>query len=242
MEWHKGSLFQRRTEGLRAGIRQGQEKNGTARGSWKNNFPTLPRHPLKNEGGVQMKMAAGAPAPARALTISSVCFVQEPFSEAPIIQLIWGNSSMLCKRLSVAMVRNPWRPPPTQPPLLPSSLPPPSSSAPSPPPLHKPPPLQSSFLHRNFRVRQQRERGGGGLGWGRERYGAIEEETGGGVELISRVWLEAKIQEQQVKSGSRGENTVCRGRGTQIASDRIHDGLLYFNLKEEMRGTSLRPL
>lgn len=32
MERHKGSLFfQRRTEGLRAGIRQGQEKNGTAR-------------------------------------------------------------------------------------------------------------------------------------------------------------------------------------------------------------------
>lgn len=50
MERHKGSLFfQRRTEGLRAGIRQGQEKNGTAR---------------VGGGGVQMKMAAGAPAPA----------------------------------------------------------------------------------------------------------------------------------------------------------------------------------
>lgn len=72
--------------------------------------------------------------------------------------------------------------------------------------------------------------------------------AGGRVELISRVWLEAKIQEQQVKSGSRWENNVCWGCGTQIASDRIHDrhntrpALHYFNLKEEMRGTSLRPL
>lgn len=55
---------------------------------------------------------------------------------APIIQLIWGNSSMLCKRLSVAMVRNPWRPPPTQLPTTPFI----------------------KLLHRNFRVQPQKRR------------------------------------------------------------------------------------
>lgn len=54
---------------------------------------------------------------------------------APIIQLIWGNSSMLCKRLSVAMVRDPWRPPPTQPPPPPFSSSVHSSSCPPSPPL-----------------------------------------------------------------------------------------------------------
>lgn len=71
------------------GIRQGQEANGTARGSKqiKNNFPTLSKKKLKTKGRKD-ENGSGAPAPARVLMISSVCFVQEPFSEAPIIQLI----------------------------------------------------------------------------------------------------------------------------------------------------------
>lgn len=82
MECHKGSLFQKRTERERAGVRQGEEKNGTARGSKqiKNNFPTLSKKKEKTKGEKD-ENGSGAPAPARVLMISSVCFEREPFSE-----------------------------------------------------------------------------------------------------------------------------------------------------------------
>lgn len=148
MEWHKDSLFQKRTERERAGERQGQEKNGTARGSKliKNNFPTLSKKE-KNEGEKD-EDGSGAPAPAGSWWYPAFVSNESRSLRAPIIQLIWGNSSMLCKRLSVAMVRNPWRPPPTQHP----------SSPPCPPP-H---PLYKALAQELSSAKANR-RGGGGL-------------------------------------------------------------------------------
>lgn len=93
-------------------------KNGTARGKRakkkNHNFPTF----WKKEKGMKDENGSGVSAPAKVLTISSMSFKWETSPWAPIIQLIWGNSSMLCKRLSVAMVRTPWRPPWVNPPPL----------------------------------------------------------------------------------------------------------------------------
>ncbi len=52
----------------------------------------------------------------------AVVWNESPSLGAPIIQLIWGNSSMLCKRLSVAMVRDPWQPFLTLPPPSPCAI------------------------------------------------------------------------------------------------------------------------
>lgn len=159
---------------------------------------------------VQTKMTAVGgplrPQPAT-LTIEGIWFIREPFAEAPIIQLIWGNSSMLCKRLSVAMVRNPWRPTPnstpTPPPVsAPLSQPPTTATNTQPHhPLHKALSWAGTFEceseERRGRIRMRC--------WG--RWG-----VGEWAEWISHVWFKTAIQqEQQVKVGVTEEKNGSTG-------------------------------
>lgn len=121
MESHKRLAFQKRKEKQRAGIRQGQriELQGRVNKGIKHNFP----HRRKSWRWGKYKWGGALAGSRRYPAFAAFEFL----SGGSIIQLIWGNSLMLCKRLSVAMVRNPWQPTPPfplslQPPPPPSSL------------------------------------------------------------------------------------------------------------------------
>lgn len=77
MEQHKGSLFPVTDRQATSGNKAGTRKEWDCKREQEKKTPP-PAQKMKWELGgrrVQLKMAVGAPAPARTLTISSVCFV-----------------------------------------------------------------------------------------------------------------------------------------------------------------------
>lgn len=122
----------------------------------------------------------------------------------------------------------------------------PNSTPLLPSPFTPPPPTPSPRLYKALAQEllsaTAKRRGGGGLEYGRGRYGTV----GGWVELMSSLWFKAEIQEQQEKSVGRRENGVYQehySKGPQDTTCSRHAVLThntrlalqcYFNLLEEI--------
>lgn len=128
--------------------------------SRKNSPTTSPTLPKEKTG--TMKMATGFQPPPGSWWYPAFVSNERWSLRVPIIQLIWGNTAMLCKRLYVAMARNPWRPPHLTPPSL--------SSPPSPYKAFYTGTLECNHKEKRRRRTERREREignswGGGLNW-----------------------------------------------------------------------------